>query len=445
MATSRFVRLQRLTLSRAWFRLRLSALCLLLSGCGTLSQTSAPVGDRVYLSHASFHENVDDIVRHYMQQKQVAGISIAIIHQRGAPQFYSYGITDARQRYPITPDTLFALGSLSKGVTAEVIIGLVDRGELHWSDTLATLLPRGVPLSEDAKRITLLQLVTHTSGLPRQDMDLPMFLKFMAYLRSGENFYGNLDSDAVLSYLADFSAPAHPAAQYSNLGYALLGYILQHRLHQDIETLAQHQLFGPLGMTSSSFHPQTLRGYPWRALGHAGDQPKLIARGQLTPDWAFRGNMVAAASLYSNARDLIRYLDAHLHSDAHGALGQALAQVNHPYEQHGNQAQNIAWVTDTYGQQQITYQVGYIGGYASFIGYDRAHGNAIVVLQNAFNWSNYLGIALLRDLARKDRRVLNTVACNFAAQQSAPPEVCCGAKFDAQSAAREPSARGACQ
>lgn len=272
-----------------------------------------------------------------------------------------------------------------------------------------------------------------------------MFLKFMAYLRSGENFYGNLDSDAVLSYLADFSAPAHPAAQYSNLGYALLGYILQHRLHQDIETLAQHQLFGPLGMTSSSFHPQTLRGYPWRALGHAGDQPKLIARGQLTPDWAFRGNMVAAASLYSNARDLIRYLDAHLHSDAHGALGQALAQVNYPYEQHGNQAQNIAWVTDTYDQQQITYQVGYIGGYASFIGYDRAHGNAIVVLQNAFNWSNYLGIALLRDLARKDRRVLNTVACNFAAQQSAPPEVCCGAKFDAQSAAREPSARGACQ
>lgn len=89
--------------------------------------------------------------------------------------------------------------------------------------------------------------------------------------------------------------------------------------------------------------------------------------------------------------------------------------------------------------------MGYIGGYASFIGYDRAHGNAIVVLQNAFNWSNYLGIALLRDLARKDRRDMNTVACNFAAQQSAPPEVCCGAKFDALSAAREPSARGACQ
>lgn len=374
---------------------------LLLSACGTLSQTSAPVGDRVYLTHATFNENVDDIVQHYMQQKQVSGISIAIIHERHAPKFYSFGVTDAVLRYPITPDTLFALGSLSKGITAEVIIELVDRGELHWSDTLATLLPPGVPLSPDAKRITLLQLVTHTSGLPRQDMDLPMFMKFMAYLRSGENFYGNLDSDAVLSYLADFDAPAKPAAQYSNLGYALLGYILKHRLHQDIETLAQRNLFQPLGMTSSSFHPQTLSGYPWRALGHAGDQPKFIPRGDVTPDWVFSNNMVAAASLYSNARDLIRYLDAHLHDDANAPINAAFAQVNHGYEQHGNQSQNIAWVTDTYGQQKITYQVGYIGGYASFIGFDKQNGNAIVVLQNAFNWSNYLGIALLMDLAQK--------------------------------------------
>ncbi len=374
---------------------------ILLSACGTLSQTSAPVSDKVYLSHATFNENVDDIVRHYMQQKQVSGISIAIIHQRSQPKFYSFGVTDALHRYPITPDTLFALGSLSKGITAEVIIELVDRGELHWNDTLATLLPPNVPLSADAKRITLLQLVTHTSGLPRQDMDLPMFVKFMGYLRSGENFYGNLDSDAVLDYLADFDAPAHPTARYSNLGYALLGYILKHCFHQDIETLAQRNMFQPLGMTSSSFTPQRLRGYPWRALGHAGDQPKLIPRGQITPDWTFNNNMVAAASLYSNARDLIRYLDAHLHDGAGASLNAAFAQVNHGYEQHGNQSQNIAWVTDTYGDQQITYQVGYIGGYSSFIGFDKQNGNAIVVLQNAFNWSNYLGIALLMDLAQK--------------------------------------------
>lgn len=87
----------------------LLCISLLLNACGTLSQTSAPVSDKVYLSHDTFNENVDDIVRHYMQQKQVSGISIAIIHQRSQPTFYSFGVTDAVHRYPITPDTLFAL------------------------------------------------------------------------------------------------------------------------------------------------------------------------------------------------------------------------------------------------------------------------------------------------------------------------------------------------
>ncbi|AMG57401.1 serine hydrolase domain-containing protein [Pantoea vagans] len=381
------------------------AVIFLLAGCGTLSQTSAPVGDRVYLTHATFHENVDDIVQHYMQQKQVPGISIAVIHRNGPTCYYSFGVTDWVHHYPITPDTLFALGSLSKGVTAEVIIQLVDQGKLRWSDTLADLLPQDVHLSDDARRITLLQLVTHTSGLPRQDMDLPMLQQFVRYLDTGENFYGNLDSDRLLSYLADFTVPAVRVPHYSNLGYALLGFIVRTRFHQDIQTLASQLIFTPLKMDQSSFEPETLKGYPLRALGHAGDQPKFIRRGTLTPDWHFHGNMVAAASLYSNARDLSAYLRAHLDATGDTARDRAFAAVNRPWYQQGAQAQNIAWVTDTIEGQQITYQVGYIGGYASFIGYDKRHGNAIVVLQNGFNWSNYLGIALLVDLATQDKVV----------------------------------------
>lgn len=52
--------------------------------------------------------------------------------------------------------------------------------------------------------------------------------------------------------------------------------------------------------------------------------------------------------------------------------------------------------------QRTHHQVGYIGGYSSFIGFDKQKGNAVVVLQNAFNWSNYIGIALLMDMAKND-------------------------------------------
>lgn len=71
----------------------------------------------------------------------------------------------------------------------------------------------------------------------------------------------------------------------------------------------------------------------------------------------------------------------------------------------GITAASIYGVTNRVAGQQISWQVGNIGGYASFIGYDEARSNAIVVLQNAFNWSNDSGIALLADLATQDRVV----------------------------------------
>ncbi|AYC21047.1 Beta-lactamase [Dickeya dianthicola] len=375
--------------------------CFMLCACGTLSQVTMPARYDAYLTHSSFPANVDDMVHHYMKDKSVSGISIAVIHNQGPAQFYCYGVTDEQSRYAITPDTLFALGSISKGITADVVSQLVLQKKLRWEDTLATLLPKNTPLSEDAKRITLLQLVTHTSGLPRQDIDFPILAKFVRYLGSGENFYGELDSDEVLHYLADFSVPSHPATQYSNLGYAILGYILKDKFHQNIEEMAKAGLFTPLAMQQTSFRPETLARFAFRALGHAGDQPKFIARGALTPDWHFSNNMLSAAGLYSNAHDLIIYLRAHLDDSPSPLINQTFAQINQGYARHGNQVQNIAWVTDADGKNSITYQVGYIGGYSSFIGFDKQHGNAIVVLQNAFNWSNYLGIALLTDLAER--------------------------------------------
>lgn len=373
---------------------------LLISGCsGTLSQMSPPSNETSLTGRNGQRLSVDDYVRHYMREKQVSGMVVAIIHHNGPAEFHCFGVTDDQHRYPITPHTLFALGSLSKGVTAEVVTMLVNEGRFHWHDTLQTLLPPGTELSEDARKITLLQLVTHTSGLPRQPMNMLSLEHLLAYLNDGENFYHELDADGVLSYLQHFQAPAEPAPSYSNLGYAILGYLLQYQTGESIETLASRMIFRPLAMGNTSFLPQTLRDYPWRALGHAGDQPKFKPRGALTPDWQFRHNMVGAASLYSDAGDLIHYARAHFAPTGQAALDQAFRDVSVDYYPRRIEAANIAWVTDTFGEQQLTYQVGYIGGYSSYIGFDKANQNAVVVLQNSFNWSNYIGHQILRHLA----------------------------------------------
>lgn len=340
---------------------------------------------------------IDAFVSRYMQRKQVSGVVVAIIHHNGPAEFHCYGVTDAKNRYPITPDTLFALGSLSKGTTAEVITLLVNEGRLHWDDTLLTLLPPGTPLSDDAKKITLLQLVTHTSGLPRQPMNLLSLEHLLVYLSDGENFYHELDNERVLSYLSTFNAPLSHEPEYSNLGYAILGYILTYQTGESVAALASRMIFQPLAMRNSSYLPQTLREYPRRALGHAGDQPKFKPRGALTPDWQFSNNMVGAANLYSDARDLIEYARAHFSPTHHAALDKAFADVSVDYYPREKEAANIAWVTDTLAGQRITYQVGYIGGYSSYIGFDKANQNAVVVLQNSFNWSNYIGHAILQN------------------------------------------------
>ncbi|MFS7248400.1 serine hydrolase domain-containing protein [Rahnella inusitata] len=378
---------------------------LLLTSCGTLSEMQveeSPQAVKQLACTKNIDGMVDGIVSQYIKKEKASGLAIGIIRNDGTSRTWGYGYTDAVKAHKIDGETLFALGSISKGVTGEVVAGLVERGLLKWDDKLSDLLPKNTPLSDDAKNITLLQLATHTSGLPRQNMNKDMLQSFLKYLYTGDNFYNELDSDAVLNDLSSFKRPQTPEPQYSNLGYALLGYILKLKTGEDIQQLSYDFIFRSLKMGSTSFHGPTLKAYPYRAIGHAGDQPKFIRRGKVVPDWYFTNNMVAAANLYSNVDDLLKYLRAHITDSEPSELNSAIRMSEKIYFERNIEAANIAWVTDHKDNQVITYQVGYIGGYSSYIGFDKKHKNAVVVLQNSFNWSNYIGHDLLLKMAMAD-------------------------------------------
>lgn len=378
---------------------------LLLTSCGTLSEMQveeSPQAVKQLACTKNIDGMVDGIVSQYIKKEKASGLAIGIIRNDGTSRTWGYGYTDAVKAHKIDGETLFALGSISKGVTGEVVAGLVEKGLLKWDDKLSDLLPKNTPLSDDAKNITLLQLATHTSGLPRQNMNKDMLQSFLKYLYTGDNFYNELDSDAVLNDLSSFKRPQTPDPQYSNLGYALLGYILKLKTGEDIQQLSYDFIFRSLKMGSTSFHGPTLKAYPYRAIGHAGDQPKFIRRGKVVPDWYFTNNMVAAANLYSNVDDLLKYLRAHITDSEPSELNSAIRVSEKIYFERNIEAANIAWVTDHKDNQVITYQVGYIGGYSSYIGFDKKHKNAVVVLQNSFNWSNYIGHDLLLKMAMAD-------------------------------------------
>lgn len=379
------------------------ALSCFLAGCGTLSNV-APVAEVPQLAQRACGDPQPRDINEWlplMVEQHSPGMVVGVIDAQNQRHYWRYGVTDREHRNPVNENTLFAVGSLSKGMTAEATAVLVAQGRLHWSDTLETLLPPSVVLSNDAKKITLLQLVTHTSGLPRQNMDLSMLAAFVRYLGNGENFYTHLDRDDVVNDLAHFVKPASGEPRYSNLGYAVLDYMLNYQTGQRADKLVDALLFAPLGIQNTSFMPQKLKAYPLRAIGHAGSQPKFVPRGQVVPDWQFTGNMLGAGGLYANTTDLLTFAAAHLNSTGKSLLDRAMRDTMKVYYPREKEAANIAWVSDTYGEQTITYQVGYIGGYSSYIGIDRQHHFAVVVLQNSFTWQNNLGHSVLRQLWRE--------------------------------------------
>lgn len=378
---------------------------ILLTGCHS-SLSSNPVDtlntdtSLQILCDAPLTTQVAQLAQHHIEQHRSTALVIGIISQGNPPQLFHYGYTDTDKRIPVNGETLFALGSVTKGVTAEIAALQVQKKRLAWDSPIGPLLPHDNHLSPDARQITIEQLASHTSGLPRQVFDLAMLGKLVRYVFTGKQFYGDLDRGDYQDYLSTFRAPDEVQVNYSNLGYAILDNVLEQTTSSTIPALASQSLFTPLGMTHSGYEPEKLPGYLLRARGQAGDQPKFIARGEVVPEWHFSHNMVGAASLWSTGNDLLRYLQAHLSASGHPDLDRAFADATTlRHFQNESDSAALGWLGYSAYGQTLLYQSGFIGGYSSYIGIDKRHGNAIVVLQNSFNWKNDIGHRLLLRMA----------------------------------------------
>ncbi|CAM3510143.1 serine hydrolase domain-containing protein [Rouxiella silvae] len=377
-------------------------LCLMVcvsSGCSTLSKMKTDPTREQGLRLARTGDigaEVNRLALPLILQKQTPGLVVGVLLPDGQTRVYSYGVTGEPDGGKVTGSTLFAVASVSKGFLAEITTLIVQKNVFQWNETLETLLPLNTPLSRDARKITLLQLVTHTSGLPRQMMTTEMLGGVVQYLFTGDNFYHALDRHSLVDYLADFSAPQDLSPRYSNIGYGLLDYILELRTGKKVETLLAENITGPLKLTHTGYQAPMLPGYAQRALGHAGDQPKFIRRGSQVPDWHFSSLMIGAAGLYTNADDLLTYANAHLYPTGDRALDNALRDSLRVRYARSSEAAANGWIVDEVGNQNITYQVGFIGGFSSYIGLDTRHKTAVVVLQNSFNWTNNIGHKVLQ-------------------------------------------------
>lgn len=379
--------------------------CVSLTACGTLSSMEIDASD-IQPVHYSRSENlqaeVDSLAQPLITEARTPGIVVGVLLPDGSTQFFGYGTINQAGDGKPDADTLFAIGSLSKGFLGAITELLVDEGVLSWDDTLSDLLPPATPLSADARKITLLQLATHMSGLPRQPFNTTTLQQFVQYLFSGQSFYRQFNRKFVLDYLAEFDASNAGEPQYSNIGYGLIGYILELHTGLSVDELLEKKLTSPLGLKCTGYAADKLPCYSTRAHGHAGDQPKFIPRGKAVPDWQFTNFMRGSAGLHSNARDLLIFAAAHLKGDE-TRFNATLADTLKVRYHRPKEAAAVAWIADDIDGQRINYQIGLVAGYTSYIGIDAERKTAVVVLQNSFNWSNGVGHKLLLRLAHEAR------------------------------------------
>jgi CubicO group peptidase (beta-lactamase class C family) len=380
----------------------LAAVSAVLAGCGTLSYSqwdADPGPARRLAATGDIGADVAALAQPLIDSKETTGMVVGVLTPDGKQRFYGFGTTHQEGGHRPDGDTLFAVGSLSKGFLAATTSVLVQEGVLHWSDTLAELLPADAALSPDARRITLRQLVTHTAGLPRQPMTERTLLYFVEYLFTGKSFYRHFDRPYLLDYLSTFKNSGDGTPRYSNIGYGVLGYVLELKTGKKVDALVHEKVLDPLRLQQTGYIPERLPGYGERALGHAGDQPKFIRRGELVPDWRFSDMMSGSAALYSSARDLLAYAGAHLSSTGDSVLDAGLRDTLKVQFHRESEAAASAWFVDDIGGRRIAHQIGLVAGYTAYIGIDAESGTAVVVLQNNFNWVDRIGHRLLLRMA----------------------------------------------
>ena len=373
-----------------------------LTGCATLTTMDLDPNDSGALRYDRTHDlkaAVDSLAEPVLASGETPGILVGVLTPDGRTHYFSYGVADKDTGASIGPETLFQVGSISKGFLSDLVAVLVDKGEIHWNDTLEDLLPPGTPLSPDARKITVLELATHTSGLPREPMVFQTFEYLIQYTFTGKNFYRNFTASFALDYLKDFEAPAEKEMRYSNIGYGILGYAIELKTGHSLDELMAKYITGPLGLYDTGYEPERLPGYAERAHGYAGDQPFFMRRGSPTPDMHFTELMKGSAALYSDARDLLAYAAANLAPDG-DRLTELMQQDLAPQMPGERDVPTMGWFVDHIDGETITYQQGLVAGYSSYLGLDRKHRTAVVVLQNSFNWHYRIGHPLLLRLAK---------------------------------------------
>jgi CubicO group peptidase (beta-lactamase class C family) len=345
-------------------------------------------------------EAVRAFVQPYIDRRQAKGIVIGLVEPDGSRRVLIFGEAGEGAR-PLSANSVFEIGSIAKTFTGTVLADMVRRGRVKLDDPVGKYLPRGVRVpSLGGRQITLLDLATHTSGLPR----LPT-----GYTSADPaEFYARYRARDLYAFLNRYQLESEPGArfEYSNLGMGLLGHALARAAGADsFQTLAANRVLRPLGMSMTAYS-RTAAIRPWMTRGH--DQ-----QGAVVPSFFDVAVLAGGGGINSNVIDLMTYLVANI-GEPRSPLEHAMRDSHRGYRSpRPGRTWGLGWGSMSQGSLTLVGHNGGTPGYSTYIAFDPNSRAGVVVLSNSngFEYADKIG----RDLLNPARRP------SIASPAQAPP------------------------
>ncbi len=324
-------------------------------------------------------EGFDKVAEEGLKALKVPGVGMVVIKDDKVVYARGFGFKDVEKKLPVTPDTIFAIGSSSKAFTVFALGKLVDQGKVDWDKPVRNYIPWFQLYDKSAgERLTVRDLVMHVSGLPRHDL----------------SWYNNQKvtrEELVkrLPYLQP-SADLREKWQYNNLMYLTAGYLVEQLTGQKWEDAVRSLVFEPLGMKRANFSVLESQKDADFAFPYGFEEKgfkKLPFR-----DISIIG---PAGAINASVNEMAHWAMVHLNNGKFGGTqlvnAATVADMHAPHVAMGGDSTTpeilapsygMGWFTDVYRGHRRFHHGGNIDGFTAQVSFLPDDGLAFVVLSN---------------------------------------------------------------
>jgi CubicO group peptidase (beta-lactamase class C family) len=373
----------------------------------TAAMAPSAIAQTTTAATSSFPSDADlqEMLDYLVEDGATPGIVLGILEPDGSTRILHAGSAGEGAR-PLGRQTVFEIGSINKTFTGTILADMVARGEVKLDDPVQQYLPDSVRVpTRNGRQITLLDLATHRSGLPRMpDNFVPA---------DTGNPYREYSVATVYQFLNNHQLRRDIGAEfeYSNLGVGLLGIALGRAADSSIKDLIRERILEPLGMRMTRYEREGEMA-AWLAPGRGqGGRP--------APYWDASEGIAGAGGLRSNIDDMLLYLRAQLTPPDNG-VGRAIRAAQQERHRFATgEAFGLNWGIRTPQGRTILTHGGGTGGFNTMIAFDPARRTGFVMLTNTGGFEDDLAMDFLvrgAPAARPEVRVAREVLARYAGE-----------------------------